>query len=95
AGSSHRRRRRGRCGPRRWSSQVAERLQIRDRGLVTEGLVADLVVFDPDRVIDRATFEQPAQAPEGVSHVVVNGQLVLDDYQQTGARPGRVFRREV
>ena len=80
---------------RKMTSQVAERLQIRDRGLVEEGLVADLVLFDADHVIDLATFERPAQAPEGISHVVVNGQLVLDDYQQTGARPGRVLRHEV
>lgn len=79
---------------RKMTSQVAERLQIRDRGLVQEGLVADLVLFDASRVIDRATFEHPAQAPEGISHVVVNGRLVLDDHRQTGARPGRVLRRE-
>ncbi|MEX0593079.1 MAG: D-aminoacylase [Nitriliruptoraceae bacterium] len=75
------------------TSQVAERLQISDRGLVREGLVADLVVFDADEVIDRATFEEPAQTPQGISHVAVNGVLVVDDHQHTGARPGQVLRR--
>lgn len=80
---------------KKMTSQVAERLQIRDRGLVKEGLAADLVVFDADRVIDRATFENPAQAPEGIRHVAVNGELVVEDFQLTGKRPGRVLRHEV
>lgn len=80
---------------KKMTSQVAERLQIRDRGLVQEGLAADLVIFDADQVIDRATFEDPAQAPEGIRHVAVNGELVVEDYTLTGARPGRVLRHEV
>jgi len=71
----------------------ARRLGLRDRGLVEEGLVADLVVFDPETIIDRATFEEPHQYPEGIPHVLVNGVAVVDQGRHTGARPGRVLRR--
>lgn len=72
---------------------VADRLQLPDRGRVREGAVADLVAFDPATVIDGSTFQEPAQRPVGISHVVVNGTLVVDDGEQTAARPGRVLRR--
>ena len=71
----------------------AQRLGLKDRGLVKEGLVADLVVFDPETVIDRATFEQPQQYPEGIPYVIVNGTAVVCEGKNTGARPGRVLRR--
>ena len=71
----------------------AERLRLRGRGLVREGMAADLVVFDPDTVIDRATFEEPHQYPVGISHVLVNGVPVISEGTHTGARPGRVLRR--
>ena len=71
----------------------ASRLSLRDRGTVTEGSVADLVVFDPDTVIDRATFDDPHQYPVGIPHVLVNGAPVISDGLHTGARPGRVLRR--
>ena len=51
----------------------AERLTLRDRGLVAEGLAADLALFDPDTVIDRSTFEDPHQYPVGIPYVFVNG----------------------
>ncbi len=79
---------------RKSTSAVAERLQITDRGLVREGFVADLVVFDPATVIDTATFEQPASPPIGIHHVIVNGELVVRDGTQTDARPGRVLTRQ-
>ena len=71
----------------------AQRLGLRDRGLVAEGLAADLVVFDPNAVIDRATFEDPHQYPAGIAHVLVNGTAVIADGNHTGARPGSVLRR--
>ena len=71
----------------------AQRLGLSDRGLVEEGRVADLVVFDPDTVLDRATFEEPHQYPVGIPYVFVNGVAVVDEGKHTGARPGRVLRR--
>ncbi len=78
---------------RKMTSLAAQRLGIRDRGLLREGFWADVVVFDPDRVIDRATFENPKQYPDGIEYVLVNGQLVIDRSAHTGALPGRVLRR--
>ena len=75
------------------TSAVAERLQLTDRGLLREGMVADIVCFDPDTIIDRATFEEPATPPIGVEHVIVAGQLVVEGGDQTDARPGAVLRR--
>lgn len=77
---------------RKMSSAVATRLSIQDRGLLREGLYADVVVFDPETVADRATFEQPHQLSVGVHHVFVNGVAVVRDGRHTGAKPGRVVR---
>ena len=71
----------------------ADRLRLSDRGTVAEGAAADVVVFDPDSVIDRSTFEDPHQLSEGVRHVFVAGEAVISDGRHTGARPGRVLRR--
>ena len=73
--------------------QVARRFAIPDRGLVARGSVADLVVFDPARIADRATYENPHQFAAGVTAVIVGGQMVLRDGQPTGATPGVVLRR--
>jgi N-acyl-D-amino-acid deacylase len=71
----------------------AERLGLTDRGRLKEGLIADLAIFDPATVIDRATFEEPHQLAAGVPHVLVNGEPIVHNGQHTGARPGRVLRR--
>jgi N-acyl-D-aspartate/D-glutamate deacylase len=71
----------------------AARLKLPDRGRVAEGAVADLVVFDPDSVIDHSTFEDPHQYPVGIPYVFVNGTAVVDGGVHTGARPGRILRR--
>ena len=71
----------------------AARMGMRDRGIVREGAVADLVVFDPATIADRATFEEPHQFPVGMNHVLVNGVGVVRDGVHTGARPGHVVRR--
>lgn len=79
---------------RKMTSMPALRVSIRDRGLLRAGMKADLVIFDPATIIDRATFEKPHQYADGVSHVLVNGVLVLDEGKMTGARPGRVLKRK-
>ena len=77
---------------RKMSSAVATRLSIRDRGLLKEGFYADIVVFDPETIIDRATFEEPHQVSEGIRDVFVNGVGVVRDGQHTGAKPGMIVR---
>ncbi len=77
---------------RKMSSAVATRLSITDRGVLREGLWADVVIFDPETIIDRATFEAPHQLSEGMRYVFVNGVAVVRDGQHTGAKPGMVVR---
>ncbi len=77
---------------RKMTSLTAQRLSIRDRGLLVEGYYADIAVFNPDTITDKATFDQPHQYAEGVDTVLVNGIVVVADGQHTGARPGRVLR---
>jgi N-acyl-D-amino-acid deacylase len=74
------------------TSQAAEALLIKERGTIKEGFWADVVVFRPDTVKDTATFEEPNQFPIGVSHVLINGEVVVANEAPTGARPGRVVR---
>ena len=76
---------------RKMSAATAHRLGLQDRGLLREGFFADVADFDPDRVIDRATFPEPHQYAEGIEYVLVNGTLVVEGGQHTGARPGRVL----
>jgi N-acyl-D-amino-acid deacylase len=71
----------------------ARRLGWKDRGILREGAFADLVLFDPKSVIDRATFADPAQLPVGITRVFVNGVTVWQDGKPTGLRPGRVLPR--
>jgi N-acyl-D-amino-acid deacylase len=72
----------------------AANLRIERRGELAEGRFADLVVFDPATITDRATYAQPHQYATGVRHVLVNGVQVLRDGEHTGATPGRVVRRK-
>jgi N-acyl-D-amino-acid deacylase len=78
---------------RKMTSLPAQRFKLKDRGLIRAGFKADLVVFDANRIIDRATFQQPQQTSEGVQHVFVNGVEVWTDRKVTGERPGRALRR--
>ena len=71
----------------------ATTIGMMDRGLIALGMVADLTVFDPNTIIDRATYEDPALPSEGVRHVVVNGRVALADGAPTGARAGQVLLR--
>jgi N-acyl-D-amino-acid deacylase len=77
---------------RRMSWGVASRLGLRDRGMIREGMYADVVVFDDQTVIDLATPEKPHQLSRGVEHVLVNGVAVVRDGRHTGATPGRAIR---
>ena len=77
---------------RKMTSLPAARLKLAGRGRVEVGAFADLVVFDPDRIADRATFERPHQYPVGIVHVLVNGRFVVRDGEHTGALPGKVLR---
>ena len=76
---------------RKMSGATARRIGLRDRGLLQEGFHADIAVFDAGRVRDVATFAEPHQYAEGVVFVLVNGILVVDGGEHTGARPGRVL----
>ncbi len=75
---------------RKMTSMPAQVLGLKDRGLLREGYWADVVVFDPDRVADMATYDNPKQYPKGIDYVLVNGAVVIDNGNHTGARPGRV-----
>jgi N-acyl-D-amino-acid deacylase len=77
---------------RKLASLPAGNLRIADRGLLRKGYFADLAIFDPGRVGDRATYEQPHQYAVGMRHVLVNGVPVLRDGAHTGAKPGRAVR---
>ena len=76
---------------RKMTSLPATILGLADRGTITPGKAADLVLFDPATVADRATFEDPFQYPVGIDTVIVNGQVVLDE-GNTGVKPGKIFK---
>lgn len=76
---------------RKMSSMTANRLSIRDRGLIAEGYFADIAIFDADEIIDKATFENPHQYAEGMHHVLVNGEVVVEDGEHTNRRPGKIL----
>lgn len=77
---------------RKATSAVATRLSIPDRGLIKEGMKADIVLFDPATIADKATFEKPHQLSTGVTNVLVNGVEVIREGTHTGAKPGQVVR---
>jgi N-acyl-D-amino-acid deacylase len=77
---------------RKMTSLPAQRLGILDRGLLRVGMWADIVILDPDRVGDRATYLDPYQYPEGIEYVIVNGDVVVRRGIHTGALPGKILR---
>lgn len=77
---------------RRMTSLPARTFRFRDRGLIAPGMAADLLLFDPARVTDKATYQQPHQYSEGFDYVLVNGVVMVDDGQLTEARGGQVLR---
>lgn len=76
---------------KKMSSQTAQRLSIRDRGLLVQGYFADIAIFDAREISDKATFENPHQYAVGMKYVLVNGELVVANGQHTGRRPGRII----
>jgi N-acyl-D-amino-acid deacylase len=77
---------------RKMTSLAAQRVGIEDRGLLKPGMFADITVFDPATMIDRSTYENPAQISTGVNYVFVNGVPVVDGGRVTDALPGRALR---
>jgi len=75
------------------TSLPASKFRLKDRGTVKEGVFADLVVFDPQRIRDKATYDSPRQFAEGIRYVIVNGRVIFREGEFTGIRPGRALRR--
>ena len=78
---------------RKMTSFPAQRYRLQDRGLIRPGMAADVVVFDPERITDRGTYEDGRRLSEGMEHVIVNGDFVLRDEVMTDATPGRALRK--
>lgn len=80
---------------RKMTSLPAQFLGLQDRGLIREGFWADIVIFNPEKVDNRATYWDPCQYPEGILYVIVNGKIAVDDGKHTGALAGKVLRHRV
>jgi len=76
---------------RKMTSWPATRMRLASRGLIKEGCWADVVIFDYDKIADRATYGQPGLSPVGIDYVLVNGQIVIEQGKHTGARPGQMI----
>ena len=74
------------------TNKPAKTFKIDNRGLLKEGYFADVVIFDENTTIDKGTFVDPIQFPEGISHVMVNGEFAIKDYKKNEILPGRVIR---
>ncbi|MEZ4974596.1 MAG: D-aminoacylase [Cyclobacteriaceae bacterium] len=79
---------------RKMTSLPADRLGLKERGRIQENTFADIVVFNPETVVDKATFQNPHQYPEGIDYVIVNGQLAVDNGEFKDIRSGKVLRRK-
>jgi N-acyl-D-aspartate/D-glutamate deacylase len=77
---------------KKMTSQSAHRFGIWDRGLIAKGMCADIVIFNPNTITDKATIDDPFQYPTGINFVIVNGVVVLENDQHSGALPGKVLR---
>jgi N-acyl-D-amino-acid deacylase len=82
-------------GVHRMTGMPARKFGLVDRGFVRAGAFADVVIFDPVRILDTATYQEPRRYPEGISCVIVNGTIVARDGRHTRARPGHALRRAV
>lgn len=79
---------------RKMTSLPASRLGLKDRGMIAKGQAADIVIFNPQTVIDQATFQQPCRFPQGIEYVLVNGDMVIKEGEHTGRYPGRLLKRQ-
>ena len=80
---------------RKMTSLNANKLGLKDRGLVRNGQAADICIFDAAKVLDHATYSDPFQYNDGIEYVIVNGKVVLKQGQHTGMKPGKVLRHNV
>lgn len=78
---------------RRITSLPADKFGLKDHGVLAEGKYADVVLFNPETVIDKATFANPHQYPEGIDYVIVNGRIVIEKGEHSGVLPGKVLRK--
>ena len=76
---------------RKMTSWPATRMRLADRGLIREGVWADVVIFDLARIEDLSTYDEPTLFPAGIDYVLVNGKVVIEHGHHTGARPGHVL----
>jgi len=79
---------------RRITTLPAQRERLRDRGLLKPGYFADITIFDPSTIVDKATYEHPTELSQGVKYVFVNGQLEYDQGQLTGLKAGVALRHQ-
>lgn len=77
---------------RKMTSFPAQKMGMRDRGMIRESMVADLVIFNPETISEKCTYNDPHQYPVGIPYVIINGVVVVDDGRQTDAMPGKVLR---
>jgi len=77
---------------RKFTALPAQKLRLADRGVLKQGMWADVVVFDPEKITDKATFEDPNQLSVGMDYVLVNGVAVIEREKMTGKLPGKVLR---
>ena len=80
---------------RRMTSMPAQKIGLKDRGLLREGMCADITLFNPETVIDKAVYIDPHRYPEGIPYVIVNGQIVIEKGEHTGVLAGKILRKAV
>jgi len=80
---------------RKMTSLPAQKLGLRDRGLIREGMYADITIFDPEKVVDKASYADPHQYPEGIEYVLVNGEVTVDKGEYTGVLLGKALRKRL
>ena len=76
------------------TSVTAKRYNLKDRGVIRKGAWADLMIFNPEIISDKATFADPHQFPIGIPYVIVNGEIVIKEGNHTGKLPGRILKNE-